>query len=460
MASILLITGVNLRGTRESGTVFAAPTYLFVAMMLLMLGTALVRLLMGDRLQAPPVTAAVIPYEGMSLLLLMRAFADGCSAMTGTEAVANGVPAFKPPEWRNARTTMAVMATILAVVFLGMGSLVGITGAVPSSQDSILSQIAAADFYGRTPLYYVLMFATMGILVLAAQTSFADFPRLSSILARDGFFPRQFSLRGERLAFNAGIMALAGLSIVLVVAFGGNVNSLIPLYAIGVFTAFTLSQSGMVVHWRRERGLGWRRSAAINGTGAPANGIVAVVFAIAKFGLGAWMMIVIVPALVAVMLFIHREYSRETHGLEVRLDLVFDGPRRRQRIVVAAPALTRPVVQAARIGGDDERRGRPRARVRHRGGAGLPARVERQLPDAHVVVIELLFRSLVRPFVHYLDISQREDPERMTIVLLPEHMPRHWWDGVLYNSNVHRIRAALVGRRDIVVLEVPYRRDE
>ena len=238
--AILFVTAVNLRGLRESGTAFAAPTYIFLGSMLLMLAMGIIRTAMGDPPHAAPVPLAPIPFEGMSLLLLMRAFADGCSAMTGTEAVANGVPAFKRPEWQNAQKTMAIMATLLAVMFLGMSYLAGVTGAVPATDDSILSQVAAAVFYGRTPLYYLLIFATMGILILAAQTSFADFPRLASLLARDGYFPRQFALRGERLAFNVGIVALAGVSILLVVLFQGNVNSLIPLYAIGVFTAFTL----------------------------------------------------------------------------------------------------------------------------------------------------------------------------------------------------------------------------
>jgi hypothetical protein len=357
---------------------------------------------------------------------------------------------------------MLIMSTLLAVMFLGMSYLVGVTGAQPAANgDSILSQIAAAVFYGRTPLYYILIFATMGILVLAAQTSFADFPRLSSILGRDGFFPRQFSFRGERLAFNAGIVALAIASILLVVAFNGQVNSLIPLYAIGVFTAFTLSQAGMVRHWYLERGPGWRRNAIINATGATATGVVVIVFAIAKFALGAWIVLIIVPALVAVMLFIKREYNKESHGLAVRESLVFERPTRRSRIIVAAPALSRAVVQAVRVAetmGDD-------VEVVHVSSDSAEAeqfreQFERQLPGIHVVLVESPYRSLVNPFVRYLEVAQEKDPRPVTIVLLPEHSPRHWWDRYLYNSNAHRLRSALVGRKDIVVLEVPYRRVE
>jgi len=457
---ILLVTAVNLRGTRESGTIFAAPTYIFVGMMLLMLGVGIAQTLLGNPPQAPTVVPAAIPLEGMSLLLLMRAFADGCSAMTGTEAVANGVPAFKRPESRNAQQTMLVMATLLGIMFLGMSYLVGVTGAVPAQNDSILSQIAAAVFAGRTPLYYILMFATMGILILAAQTSFADFPRLASILARDGYFPRQFSLRGERLAFNVGIVALAIISILLVIAFNGNVNGLIPLYAIGVFTAFTLSQSGMVRHWQADRGPNWRQNATINGVGAVATGVVAVVFAIAKFGLGAWIVLIIVPVLVVVMLFIHREYSRESHGLEVRPEMVFSGSRRPLRIVVAAPALTRAVIQAVKVAETmSEQVDLVHVSFDLAEAEEFRVRVERQLPGVHTVVVESPYRSLVRPLVRYLEVSQAEDPERLTIVLLPEHLPRHWWDRLLYNSQVHRIRGELVGRKDFVVLDAPYRRD-
>ncbi len=283
---------------------------------------------------------------------------------------------------------------------------------------------------------------------------------MSSILARDGFFPRQFAYRGERLAFNAGIMALAFVSILLVVAFGGNVNNLIPLYAIGVFTSFTLSQSGMVRHWMTERGPGWRRSATINGIGAVVTGIVVVVLAVAKFSLGAWIVLVIVPVLVAIMLFIKRAYRAEEHVLAVRPDIVIGGPRRRQRVVVAAPTLTRAVIQAVKVG-------RTMARdveLVHvtadlESGERFRERVAKQMPDVGVVVVESPYRSLVRPFVRYLETSVEEDPDAVVIVLLPENLPRHWWERILYNQNVYRIRDALVGRPEIVVLDVPYRRN-
>jgi amino acid transporter len=467
--SILLVMVVNLRGLRESGTLFASPTYIFIGSMLLLIGAGIFESLTG---QLHHVTDVVplsgLATENMGVFLLCKAFADGCSAMTGTEAVANGVPAFKPVEWKNAQQTMIIMATLLGVMFLGTSFLAVNVGAHPANAlgsniagggESVLSQVGRTVFGGRGPLYYILQFSTMGILILAANTSFADFPRLSSILARDGFFPRQFALRGERLAFNSGIVALSLVSIALVVAFGGSTDRLIGLYAIGVFTSFTLSQSGMVKHWFVERGPGWRRSALINGVGAVVTAIVVVVIAISKFDQGVWMIIIVVPILVLLMLFVKHEYDLEGVGLEVQPDVVFGPPHRRQRVVVVAQAMSRAVVQAVKVG---ETMGEEVQLVHvtldPAEGERFRERVERQLPGVRVVLVESPYRALVRPFVRYLEVSQAEDPNRVTIVLLPEHLPRHWWDRILYNQNVHRIRAALVGRKDFVVLDTPYRR--
>ena len=460
VVSILVVMVVNLRGIRESGTIFAAPTYIFLFTTLLMLGLGVARTLLGQPPHVTGVAPVAVPAETFGLLLLMRAFADGCSAMTGTEAVANGVPAFKPPEWKNAQATMLTMSVLLGTMFLGTSYLAGVVGAVPAaSGESVLSQIGRS-VYGVTPLYFVLQFATMGILVLAAQTSFADFPRVSSILAKDGYFPRQFAFRGERLAFNAGIVALALVSIALVIAFNGRVEALIPLYAIGVFTAFTLSQAGMVRHWLQERGPGWRRSIAFNAVGATATGIVAVIFAIAKFALGAWIVIIIIPVLVVLMLFVHRSYTAEARGLDVRTDVRIGRPNRKQRVIVAAPAFTRAVVQAVRVAetmsGDVEL---VHVTTDQEEGERFRERAERQLGSVRVVVVDSPYRSLVKPFVRYLEVAQAEAPGEVVVVLLPEYIPRHLWDRVLYNQNTHRLRAALVGRRDLVLLDVPYRRE-
>ncbi len=462
---IVLVMVVNLRGLRESGTLFASPTYVFIGIMMLLIGVGISRWMLGDLPQVTGVSPATgIPTEGLGLFLLARAFADGCSAMTGTEAVANGVPAFQPVEWKNARQTMLMVAILLMVMYMGTSFLAVNIGAIPTGPagngETVLSQIGRTVFGGPTLPYYLLQAFTMLILVLAAQTSFADFPRLSSILARDGFFPRQFALRGERLAFNSGIVVLGIVSIVLVAAFNGSTDALIGLYAIGVFTSFTLSQAGMVRHWSVEKGEGWRRSAAVNGLGAAVTAIVTVIIAVSKFSTGAWIILVVVPILVIVMLFIKHEYDLEGRGLEVQPDVVFGPPHRRQRVVIAAQAMSRAVVQAVKVG---ETMGEEVQLVHvtldATEGERFRDRVERQLPGARVVLVESPYRALVRPFVRYLEVSQAEEPNRLTIVLLPEHLPRHWWDRLLYNQNVHRIRAALVGRKDFVVLDAPYRRE-
>jgi amino acid transporter len=458
VVAILLVMGVNLRGMSESGTVFALPTYIFIGSVLLLDGTGLIRTAMGQPPQVTGVEAIKVPVETLSLLLLMRAFADGCSAMTGTEAISNGTPAFKPPEWKNAQTTMVAMAVVLGVVFLGMSYLATVSGAVPSTQESVLSQIGGAVF-GSGPLYYVLIFSTMGILVLAAQTSFADFPRLASILAKDGFMPRRFAYRGERLAFNAGIVVLAALAILVAVAFGGRVEALIPLYAIGVFTAFTLSQTGMVRHWLTGREPGWRRSAVINGAGATATFVVAIVLAIAKFSYGAWIVIVIVPVLVGLLLLVRHAYEGSDQELLVRTDVSIDAPHRRQRVIVPMPDMRRDAIQAIKFGltmSDDvvavhvtddlEQAERLRERFR------------RQVHGVDLLILESPYRELVQPLVRYLDMLAARDPEVVTIVLVPERIIGHWWERLLYNQNAHTIRDALTGRPGILVADVPFRR--
>ena len=455
---ILLVMAVNLRGIRESGTIFAAPTYIFLGSALLMIGAGVLRTVLGHPPEVTGVIPAQVPAETFGVLLLMRAFADGCSAMTGTEAVANGVPAFKPPEWKNAQTTMLVMSVLLATMFLGTSFLAHVSGALPSaSGESVLSQIGRS-VYGPGPLWYLLQLSTMGILVLAAQTSFADFPRVASILAKDGFFPRQFSFRGERLAFNAGIVALALVSIVLVVAFRGRVEALIPLYAIGVFTAFTLSQAGMVRHWYKERGPGWRRSAFLNGLGATTTAIVVAIFAIAKFALGAWIILLVVPILVMLMLFVQRQYSRGILELAVDPDLVWGAPVHRRRVVIPVFDVRWDVIQAVRFGrsmSDDITAVYVTDDVAT--GEQVRERFERQLPGIQFVIVESPYRNLVDPLIRYLEVAAERDSSSVTVVLLPERMTHHWWEHILFNQNIHRIRDALTGRPDILVADVPFR---
>ena len=441
--SIVAVMVVNLRGIRESGTVFAIPTYVFLVSMLAMIAIGIGRSLLGDVPHVDDVRAVAVPAESLGLLLLMRAFADGCSAITGVEAVSNGVPAFKPPEAPHARTTLAIMGVLVGVMFLGISWLAGVVGAVPSEHETVISQIGRAVL-GSGVAYYVLQLSTMGILILAANTSFADFPRLASLLARDGFMPSRFAFRGERLAFSTGIVALAVLSIVVLAAFGGRVEALIPLYAIGVFTSITLSQAGMVVHWRRDRGDGWRRSIAINGTGAVATGIVTVIFAVAKFALGAWLIVIIIPLLVGGMLFIGRQYQRRRLENEVRQESVIGPPRRHQRVIVPAADVTRDVVQAIRFGrtmSDDVTAVHVTDDLE--AGERIRARFERQLPGVPLVVVESPYRSLVPPLVRFLEQTAGDSGDDVVVVLLPEYVPRHWWERFLYNENGQRIQHAL-----------------
>lgn len=456
---IVAVMLVNLRGLRESGSVFAIPTYVFLVSMLALIALGVGRAILGDTPTVEDVSAITVPVETLGLLLLMRAFADGCSAITGVEAVSNGVPAFKRPEARHARTTLAIMGALVGLMFLGTSYLAGLTGAVPSEHETVISQIGRAVF-GTGIAYYILQFSTAGILILAANTSFADFPRLASLLARDGYMPSRFAFRGERLAFSTGIVALAILSIVVLAAFGGRVEALIPLYAIGVFTSITLSQAGMVVHWRRERGEGWRRSIVVNGGGAVSTGIVAVIFAVAKFGLGAWLIVIIIPVLVVAMLFIGRQYQRRRLETQVREESVIGPPRRHQRVIVPASDVTRDVVQAIRFGrtmSDDVTAVHVTDDLES--GERLRTRFERQLPGVPLVIVESPYRSLVRPLVRFLEDAAQQSGEDVVVVLLPEYVPRHWWERFLYNENGRRIQQALLGHANILVAEVPFRRD-
>jgi len=344
-------------------------------------------------------------------------------------------------------------------MFLGLSYLAGVVGATPSDHESVVSQIGRAVF-GLGPLYYVLQFATTGLLILAANTSFADFPRLSSILARDGFMPSRFAFRGERLAFSAGIVVLALVAIVVLVAFGGLVTALIPLYAIGVFTSVTLSQVGMVRHWLREREPGWRRSAVINGVGAVSTALVTLIFAIAKFALGAWLIIVIIPILVGAMVFIHRQYERRRLEVHVRPEAVIGSRLRRQHVIIPVPEVTRDVVQAIKFGhsmSDDLTAVHVTDDVER--GEDIRARFERQIPGVPFVIVESPFRQLVRPLVRYLEYTSERIGNDVLVVLLPEYVARHWWEKALYNENARRIREGLLGRKNILVADVPYRRD-
>ena len=468
VAAIGLIAIANLRGLREAGNIFAAPTYLFIVSALLMIGVGAFRIVvLGEGATYAPTIAdqATGLIEPITLLLVFRAFAAGAVALTGTEAIATGVPAFKPPESRNAATTLAVMAALLATLFIGITFLAVNFAILPiefPEKQTVIAQVART-VYGDGALFYLFQAFTALLLFLAANTSFNAFPRLLAILAGDGHMPRQFALRGDRLAFSYGIIILATLAAALIVYFEGSTHALIPLYAVGVFIDFTISQTGMIRHWLREKSPGYRRRLAINAFGAVLTGIVAVIVTSVKFFDGAWLVLVLIPILVAIMSFIFRQYEGQERELLVRDTGVLPGPHREQRVVVPVNGINRAVVQALNFG---------RALTRDVRGVyvtddldaadALRARWERQLPDIPLVIVESPFRAVISPFLAYLDIlDQAWPPDKeapVTIVVLPEYVARHWWDRLLYNQTAKRLKAELVGREHTVIADVPYRR--
>jgi amino acid transporter len=466
---VSLIALVNLRGVRESGLVFSVPTYVYLVSIFGVLGVGIARYATGTLpdYQAPASWLAAQGAGPLGLLLILRAFASGSVALTGTEAVSNGVPAFQPPESHHAQLVITMMGAFFASIFLGISFLAGQLGVLPdpSEEQTVVSQLTGALVGTGSPYHDLVQVSTAVLLVLAANTSFADFPRLSSILARDGFLPRLFQYRGDRLAFSTGIILLALVAASLIVAFGGSVTSLIPLYTVGVFIAFTLSQSGMVRHWWRLRAgkPRWRRRMAVNGLGAVTTAIVAVEVALSKFLLGAWVVLVLLPILIAIMVFIRRQYLASAASLAVPADAPIPPPHREERVIVPVPGINRAVIQAMNVGrsiagdvqavlvSDDPSE-----------AARIQERWHLQLPDIPLVVVESPYRALVGPLLAYLDVLDRAWPPGreapITFVVIPEYVARRWWERILYNQSARRLRAAVLGRRHTVVVDVPYRR--
>ena len=472
VASIALITIGNLRGLREAGLVFASPTYAFLGLALLMIGLGIFRIATNTVPDLPPqpdqVPVGTETVTGFLLIvLLLRSFAGGSVALTGTEAIANGVPAFKPPESRNAANTMTMMAILLGILFIGITVIADVFGILPTQEGgpTVVAQVAGAVFGDGSVLFVLFQAATALILFLAVNTSFNAFPRLAAILASDGFMPRQFSFRGDRLAFSWGIVLLAGIAGLILVIFGGDTHALIPLYSVGVFVCFTLSQSGMVRHWWAEREPGWWWRSAVNLTGAILTFFVLLVVATVKFIDGAWLVVVLVPTLVAMMLFIHRQYAASAGQLALRAEQVIPPPRRAERVVVPIAGLNRAVVQAVNVGrsiSSDVRAvlvsDEPEV-AEH-----LRAEWEHRMPGVPLVVVESPYRALTGPLLAYLDVLDQAWPPDgeapITFVVIPEYVARHWWERILYNQSSSELRRALIGRPNTVVTNVPYRREE
>ena len=457
--SVVAVVGValgNLRGVRESGRLFAAPTYFFIASILGMIGYGLVAMTF-DLLPEAPYESHAPGLEGVGLFLFLRAFSAGCTALTGVEAVSNGVQALKTPEGKNAATLMTWLGVVSIVMFLGITYLAYDFGIVPGGEETVVSKIARRMF-GTGVFYYAIQAATMLILLLAANTSYADFPRLSSILARDHFVPRQFANQGDLLVYSNGIMVLSGFAILLIVVFAGDTHALLPLYAIGVFMSFTLSQSGMVRRWLRLKEKGWRWRIVVNGIGAVATGIVMLTLAVTKFSEGAWIVVLIIPVLVAIFVVMHRHYN------EVATELSLEGfegpPQFRHTVLVPIGDLHRGVVRALQyaktLAASDvavravyvETDPARTARLEERWGQwglGVP-----------LVVLTSPYRSLLRPLLDYIDRIQSRDDDQMITIVVPEFLPRHWWQHVLHNQTALIIKAALLFRRNTVVADVPY----
>jgi amino acid transporter len=452
----LLMMG-NLRGVKESGRIFAAPTYFFIGSMLLVIGVGAWRYFTGALVQVPvPAAAAATTATGvLTTFAILRAFSNGCTAMTGVEAVSNGVPAFRPPESRNAASTLVTMAVLAITMFMGITLLAHAYGIVPNDAETVISQIARATFGGRGTLYFAVQIATMLILVLAANTAYADFPRLASIVARDRFLPRQFTTQGDRLAFSNGILILSGLAALLLAVFGGDTHALIPLYMIGVFVSFTLSQAGMVVHWWRLREAGWRSSAVINGFGAIVTGVVLVIVAATKATEGAWIILVMIPVLVVIFTVTRRHYDQVASELTLR----GWSPDAVGRHVVLVPigSLQRAVIKAlryARSMSDDVRA--VYVEIDPASTRTMQDQWAEWGQGVELVVLESPYRSLMEPLLEYIEQVQTRDRNGYVTVVLPEFVPRRLWQHLLHNQHALLIKGALLFKPNIVVTSVPF----
>jgi amino acid transporter len=459
LALIAFIALANLRGIKESGRLFAAPTYIYIVTLGALIAIGLVRSYLGDIGHVPFDPKA---FEGtreaggtLGLFLILKGFSSGAVALTGVEAISNGVPAFRRPEAKNAATTLVAMGTILGTLFFGTALLASRLHPYPSHDETVISQLGRAVF-GDGPIYVVLQFATAAILTLAANTAYADFPRLSSIIARDGYLPRQLANRGDRLVFSNGILVLSGLAALLIIAFGGITNALIPLYAVGVFTSFTLSQTGMVVHHLRLREPSWQRNTVINAVGAVATGIVTLIVAITKFTGGAWVPIIVIPAIVLLFKGIHRHYQRVRKQLTIPPD--YRPPPMNHTVVVLVGGMHRGVldalayakslnptrVVAVTVVSDEEEQ----------------ERIERVWAERNIdVPLEIVYdpyREVTRPILRYIDeIDARWDNDIVTVII-PEFVVDHWWGHLLHNQTALLLKGRLLFRKGTVVTSLPY----
>ncbi len=455
-----LIMLANLRGLRETGTIMAVPVYLFLFTYVPMLIYGGIHLWIEG--PTPMASVAPQPVQPLTLFLLLHTFATGCTALTGIEAISNGVPAFHKPESKNAGRTLIVMAILMGVLFVGSIGLTQFLGIIAGPNETILSALAR-HLLGSGPAYVLIQFSTLLILAVAANTSFADFPRLSAILARDGFLPRQFTGLGDRLVFTNGIIFLAIAAGVLIVIFGGNSHLLIPLFAIGAFLAFTLSQSGMVVHWIRERSQNWRLKAFLNGLGAITTATTVVIITISKFREGAWITVLLIPIFVTVFLRIHQHYKDVGKQLSLRGLPPDIKPSPPLRLVIPVSGVHRGIIDAMNLA-QSISNDITAVYIELEPGSGEQMRKEWECwwPDIPLVVLPSPFRSIIRPLLDYLDEDDRKHNDgTLAAVVLPEFIPARWWQQLLHNQTSLLIKAALTYRRRTqgfqrIIIDVPY----
>lgn len=462
---VLLLAVANLRGVKESGTLFAGPTFIFIVLLGFMVIAGLFRFATGQPFAVPAPHEGIQQAQLLTTFLILKAFASGCAAMTGVEAIANGVQAFKQPEAKNASKTLVWMAGILLFLFIGISLLVTLAGVQPSETETIISQISRALF-GTGPLYYAISASVATILVLAANTAYADFPRLSSFVAQDDFLPHQLRDRGHRLVFSNGILLLTGSAIALLVIFGGVTTRLIPLYAIGVFTSFTLSQTGMVIHHLRNKEPKWQRSLVINAFGAATTALVAGVIATAKFRDGAWIVIILIPIIVSYFLWVSRQYKRVRQGLAISPDeranldwqsygrlhnhvivLVKEVDRRLVRALYYAKSLSADKLEAVTVD-----------------ISGDPDRIRKEWDEAgfgvRLVVIESPYREILGPIMDYIRAIPRPDTEHVVTVILPEYAPESVADAMLHDQTSFWLKQQLFSEPGVILTDVPYHLDE
>ena len=451
---VLVIMFFNLRGVKESANIFAIPTYLFVASFVIMIAVGLWQLANGIVPQKAPIIHET--YPAIPIFLLLRAFSSGCSALTGIEAISNGIPIFKEPSQRNAKTTMLWMSGILGVLFLGITFLAHVFGIVPKEGETAVSLLSHTIF-GDGIFYYIVQASTALILVLAANTSYADFPRLSSLLAKDRFLPRQLASLGDRLVFSNGIVGLSLASIALIIIFHGDTHHLIPLYAVGVFLSFTLSQAGMVIHHLRCKQPHWIKSLIFNGIGALTTALVLIVIASTKFIHGAWMVIVLIPLLVIFFKQIHRHYVDTAKRLAHSGVCIQDVTPLKHTAIVPISGIHPGVIDAIRYAMSISKDVRacsieisPEATLR------LKNEWSATVPTVPLIILKSPFRSVVAPLIDYIDSVKKDCKDDVVTVIIPEFVTGRWYHQFLHNQTALVLYAILRSRRDIIVTSVRY----